>query len=152
MPFIYDVRAPSDTFSALTKTMSGWLNLPATRAALHVGERRWTQMDGGQPGNPVSDALWRDQIDDTADETLRLLLENYRTLFCARRRRRIAPRPAGFCAPVSRATHPRTPPHAPHAARRARRHALRCWPCAQTRATLTAALATSWASHARSPL
>eukprot|EP00966_Prymnesium_polylepis_P279344 6453633-Prymnesium_polylepis.2 len=37
VPFIYDVRAATDTFGALTATMSGWLNLPATRAVAPLG-------------------------------------------------------------------------------------------------------------------
>jgi hypothetical protein len=46
VPFIYDVREQSDTFGKWTTVMERYLNMPGTRAALNVGERRWVQMDG----------------------------------------------------------------------------------------------------------
>ena len=78
-----DLRETTDAFGACTDYMGSYLNQPETRAALHVGEHPWIQKDGGQPGNPVSDFLMRDQIEDTHDSTLQLLVENYQVLFYA---------------------------------------------------------------------
>lgn len=65
LPFIYDVRETRiGRFDSITGNMARYLNRADTRAALHVGEHVWVQMDGGQPGNAVSDALMRDQIVD----------------------------------------------------------------------------------------
>lgn len=83
VPFVYDVREPTDKFGAVTDYMTKYLNQPEVRAALHVGETVWQQADGGQPGNLVSDNLWRDQIDDLPEGMLGLLFDHYRVLFYA---------------------------------------------------------------------
>lgn len=58
--FQYDVGEPDPhKFDSLTTTMSDYLNKPATRAALHVGEHFWQQHD---ETGPVADGLAADFV------------------------------------------------------------------------------------------
>ena len=49
-PFLYDVRVQTDALSSMFGRMTGYLNRPDVRRALHA-PHPFVQMDGGAPGS-----------------------------------------------------------------------------------------------------
>jgi len=63
--------------------MTDYLNFPAVRKALNVGDRPWRQSDGQGPssiGKPVPEHLKPDEMLPISDEVLADLFENYRVM------------------------------------------------------------------------
>jgi carboxypeptidase C (cathepsin A) len=84
LPFIYDVREPSDIFTELTAVTTAWINQPDVKAALNVGDRPWRQSDGQGPssiGKPVPEHLKGDEMQDIPDAVIIDLIENYKFMF-----------------------------------------------------------------------
>jgi len=71
--FYYDLgQADGKFFDTLTTALGDFLNSPATRAALHVGDAHWVQSD---EHGPVADALIADFVTDQSLYVLADLLE-----------------------------------------------------------------------------
>ncbi|ETV86045.1 hypothetical protein H257_02534 [Aphanomyces astaci] len=88
-PFIYDIRQQGNAFSALTKTLSTYFNLPETREALNIPPHTlWTSIDGSAYGDdPAAPSIARhllnDEMVDVPDAILETLMNHYHVLFYA---------------------------------------------------------------------